>query len=196
MGYKQCADEACEKYASISETKCGNVNCGGKLSAETTLSLEKALKDEALVKLDLIVPLSGGRHIELTNFLVMPGVAQFGENAKFMDLIASLSYDVKKYANKGNSLKVCKRKLAILTKKTLDEEGQQEKERLLNIINTTGEYGSFCADMETYLLLNPETKPKEERDAYRRDQKTQLDYMRRHPEINAVIERHMKNAID
>merc|ERR1711964_207348 len=81
--YKQCADGECGKYAS--KKVCGKYasecrKCGGELSeAETTLSLEEALKNEALVKLDLIVPDTEGRHIELTNFLVMPGVIQFGK---------------------------------------------------------------------------------------------------------------------
>ena len=131
------------------------------------LLIEDALRQKAITKIDIIVPVKtefGDRYVEFTNFLFIPGVS-----APFGDFIKSMDDDIKKYHRKNRRLKVLKRKLSkllFLNKK----KDQREINKLSKIIGgRPGRLASMIADCEVARLLVGNKKL----------QKLQLSYLSR-----------------
>ena len=120
----------------------------GKLKG---LTLEEALSQPAITKLDLVVPVKtkqGNRLVEMTNFIYMPGVS-----APFGNFLAEMKKDIDKYSRASKKLKVIKRKLSALL--WTDRKGDQKEIKSLfeYVKGEPGKLGTYLADCEVARLL-------------------------------------------
>ena len=115
------------------------------------LTLEDALSQPAITKLDLVVPVKtkqGTRLVEMTNFVFMPGVS-----APFGNFLLEMKKDIDKYSRASKKLKVIKRKLSALL--WTDKKGdQKEIKKLFEYVKgEPGKLGTYLADCEVARLL-------------------------------------------
>jgi len=143
----------------FSDFKCGGTKSRGRhwskrqVIAGTLkgLSLEEALSQPAITKMDLVVPVKtkqGTRLVEMTNFIYMPGVS-----APFGNFLLEMKKDIDKYSKASKKLKVIKRKLSALLW-TDKKKDQREINKLFEYVKgKPGKLGTYLADCEVARLL-------------------------------------------
>ena len=160
------------KHIYFSDCKVGGTKKAGRhwtkrqiISGKNgTLTLKKAIRQKAITKLDVILPIKtkfGKRFVEMTNFIYIPGVS-----APFGDFQKEMQKDIVKYSKKNRKLKVVKRKLSSLlwTDKKSD---QKEIRRLFAWVKGEAGYlGTLLADCETARLLVKNKQMQKEQLAY------------------------------
>ena len=120
----------------------------GKLKG---LTLEDALSQPAITKLDLVVPVKtrqGTRLVEMTNFIFMPGVS-----APFGDFLLEMKKDIDKYSRASKKLKVIKRKLSALLWTDKKSDQKQINSLFQYVKGDAGKLGTYLADCEVARLL-------------------------------------------
>ena len=115
------------------------------------LRLSDALGQNAITKLDILIPIRTGRmtrYCEMTNFYFIPGISR-----PFGDFTEEMDKDIVKYKKLNRHLKVLKRKLS----KLLWADKKEDQKQIRNIVKViTGEAGrksALLADCETLRLL-------------------------------------------
>ena len=143
----------------FSDMKIGGTKLKGRhwtkaqiLSGKTgTLKLKDAIRQKAITKLDLVVPVKvrqGTRYVELTNFLFIPGVS-----APFGDFLKEMQADIDKYSKKNRKLKVIKRKLSSLLWTDHKRDQKKIKELFEHVKGKAGKLATYLADCEVARLL-------------------------------------------
>ena len=115
------------------------------------LTLGAALRQSAITKLDLLIPVKMGpytRVVELTNFYYVPGISR-----PFGDFVTEMENDITKYTKLNKKLKVLKRRLSKLlwTDKKQDQREIQAIKKIL--VGNLGRLAALVADCETARLI-------------------------------------------
>ena len=122
------------------------------------VSLAAALRQSAITKIDLYIPVRYNRHtryVEMTNFFFIPGISK-----PFGDFIEEMESDIVKYTKKNRKLKVLKRKLSQLlwTNRKADQKRIREIRKILT--GKAGKLAALFADCELVPHLVPAFRSK------------------------------------